>query len=186
MNLFPRRSYFLLASLNYLMNLFPRRSYFLLASLNYLMNMSPRRSYFLLASLNYLMNLSPRRSYFLLASLPYLRNVFLVGNPRIQKSGNKNTEKKQESIGKNARPRNQAFVRFRNLRMPQLDFHPITKKFRKECLYNKALATTLEGSRKFLGGTSARSGCDETGPTTKFDDILEKYRRSTIHERARE
>ena len=44
---------------------------------------------------------------------------------------------------------------------------------RKECLYNKALATTLEGSRKFLGGTSARSGCDETGSATKFDDILE-------------
>ena len=48
---------------------------------------------------------------------------------------------------------------------------------RKECLYNKALATTLEGSRKFLGGTSARLGCDETGRSTKFGDILEKYRR---------
>ena len=32
-----QRSYFLLASLNYLMNLFPRRSYFLLALLNDLM-----------------------------------------------------------------------------------------------------------------------------------------------------
>ena len=37
-----QRSYFLLASLNYLMNLFPRRSYFLLASLNYLRNALPR------------------------------------------------------------------------------------------------------------------------------------------------
>ena len=62
----------------------------------------------------------------------------------------------------------------------------MTKISRKECLYNKALATTLEGSRKFLGGTSARSGYDENGSATKFDDILEKYRRSKIHERARE
>ena len=72
MNLFPRRNYFLLVLLDYLMNLFARRSYFLLASLNYLMNVFPRRSYFLLASLNYLMNVFPRRSYFLLASLDHL------------------------------------------------------------------------------------------------------------------
>ena len=71
MNLFSRRSYFLLASLNYSMNLFSRRSYFLLASLNYLMNLFSRRSYFLLAPLNYLMNLFSRRSYFLLARLNY-------------------------------------------------------------------------------------------------------------------
>ncbi len=76
MNLFPRRSHFLLAPLNYLMNLFPRRSYFRLASLNYLMNLFPRRSYFLLASLNYLTNLFPRRSYFLLASQKYLMGLF--------------------------------------------------------------------------------------------------------------
>ena len=44
---------------------------------------------------------------------------------------------------------------------------------RKECLYNKALATTLEGSPKILQGTSARSGCDETGRLTEFWDILE-------------
>ena len=50
MNLFSRRSYFLSASLNYLMNLFSRRSYFLLASLNYLMHLLSRRSYFLSAS----------------------------------------------------------------------------------------------------------------------------------------
>ena len=36
MNLFSRRSHFLLASLYYLMNLFYRMSYFLLASLNYI------------------------------------------------------------------------------------------------------------------------------------------------------
>ena len=53
MNVFPRRSDFLLASLNYLMKLFPRRSDFLLALLNYLMNLFPRRSYVLLAPLNY-------------------------------------------------------------------------------------------------------------------------------------
>ena len=57
---------------------------------------------------------------------------------------------------------------------------------RQDFLYNKALATTLEGSRKFLGGTSARSGCDETGPATKFDDILEKYRRLGLGEISRE
>ena len=53
---------------------------------------------------------------------------------------------------------------------------------RKERLYKKALATTLEGSRKILGGTSSRSGCDETGRSTKFDDILEKYRRLGLGE----
>ena len=74
--MFPRRSYFLLASLNHLMNLFPRRSYFVLAPLNYLVNLFPRRSYFLLASLNYLMHVFPRRSYSLLASLNYLMNLF--------------------------------------------------------------------------------------------------------------
>ena len=57
---------------------------------------------------------------------------------------------------------------------------------RKECLYNKALATTLEGSQKILGGTSARSGCDETGSATKFGDILDKCRRVGFCERARE
>ena len=57
---------------------------------------------------------------------------------------------------------------------------------RKECLYNKAPAATLEGSRKILGGTSARSGCDETEALTDFCDILEKYRRAEFCERARE
>ena len=57
---------------------------------------------------------------------------------------------------------------------------------RKECLYNEALATTLEGSRKFQGGASARSGCDETEVLTDFGDILEKYRRVEFCERARE
>ena len=49
---------------------------------------------------------------------------------------------------------------------------------RKACLYDKALATTLEGSRKFLAQSLARLGCNETGSATKCDDILEKYRRS--------
>ena len=49
---------------------------------------------------------------------------------------------------------------------------------RKECLYSKALATSPEGSRKFLAQSLARSGCDETGSGTEFDDILDKYRRS--------
>ena len=62
----------------------------------------------------------------------------------------------------------------------------MTKISRKECVYNKALATTLEGSRKFLGGTSARSGCDETGSATEFDDILETYRRLGLGEISRE
>ena len=35
-------------------------------------------------------------------------------------------------------------------------------------LYNKALATTLEGSRKSLGGTYSRLGCDETGGLTEI------------------
>ena len=69
--------------------------------------------------------------------------------------------------------------------MLYLDFHPMDNFSRKDFLYNKALATTLEGSRKFLGGTSARSRCDEPGSVTKFWDILEKYRRAEIHEWAR-
>ena len=86
-------------------------------------------------------------------------------NPRIQRSKKR---KIQESIGKNARPRNEVFGRFWNSRMLYLDFDPMSNFSRKECLYNKALATTLEGSRKFLGGTSARSGCDETGSATEI------------------
>ena len=70
--------------------------------------------------------------------------------------------------------------------MLYLDFHPMSNFSRKDFLYNKALATTLEGSRKFLGRTSARSGYDENGSATAFGDILEKYRRAEIHERARE
>ena len=58
----------------------------------------------------------------------------------------------------------------------------MTKISRKECLYNKALATTLEGFQKILGRTSARSGCDETGSATEFEDILEKYRRLGLGE----
>ena len=42
-----QRSYFLLASLNYLRHAFSRRSYFLVASLNYLMNLFSWRSCFL-------------------------------------------------------------------------------------------------------------------------------------------
>ena len=61
--------------------------------------------------------------------------------------------------------------------MLYLDFHPVDNLSRKDFLYNKALATTLEGSRKLLGGTSARLGCDETGSATEFGDIFEKYRR---------
>ena len=57
--------------------------------------------------------------------------------------------------------------------MLYLDFHPMSIFSRKDFLYNKALATTLEGSRNLLGGTSARSGCDETGSAMEFDDILE-------------
>ena len=49
--------------------------------------------------------------------------------------------------------------------------------FRKECLYNKALATTLEGSRKFLGGTSSRSGCDETGSATEIWGYIRKIQK---------
>ena len=48
----------------------------------------------------------------------------------------------------------------------------MTKISRKECLYNKALATTLEGSQTNLRGALARSGCDETGSAAEFDDIL--------------
>ena len=70
--------------------------------------------------------------------------------------------------------------------MLYLDFHPMSNFSRKDFLYNKALATTLEGSRKFLGGTSARVGCDETGSATKFWDILEKSRMAEFCERARE
>ena len=70
--------------------------------------------------------------------------------------------------------------------MLYLDFHPMDNFSRKHFLYNKALPTTLEGSRNFLGGTYSRSGCDETGRSTKFGDILEKYRRAEIHEWARE
>ena len=85
----------------------------------------------------------------------------------VRKMGSKK-RKIQESIGKNARPQNQAFGRFRNLQMLYLDFDPVNNFSRKNFLYNKALATTLEGSRKFLGGTSARSGCDETGSATEI------------------
>ena len=114
-----------------------------------------QRSYFLLASLNYLMNLFPRRSYFLLAS----------SNPRIQESKKR---KIQESIGENARPQNQALGRFRNLQMLYLDFYTMSIFSRKDFLYNKALATTLEGSQKILGGTYSRSSCDETGSATEI------------------
>ena len=77
-------------------------------------------------------------------------------NPKIQRSP-KTKEKK--SIGKNARPRNQAFGRFQNLRMLYLDFHPMSIFSRKNFLYNKTLATTLEGSQKILAQSLARSGC---------------------------
>ena len=80
MNLFPWRSYFLLASLKYFMDLFPRRSYFLVASLNYLINLFPRRSYFLLASLNCLMNLFPRVSAYL--RITYSRITYLAHQAR--------------------------------------------------------------------------------------------------------
>ena len=52
--------------------------------------------------------------------------------------------------------------------MLYLDVDPMSNFSRKDFLYNKALATTLEGSRKFLGGTYSRSGCDETGSAMKF------------------
>ena len=47
--------------------------------------------------------------------------------------------------------------------MLYLDFDPMSIFSRKDFLYNKALATTLEGSRKCRGGTYSRLGCDETG-----------------------
>ena len=49
----------------------------------------------------------------------------------------------------------------------------MSKFSRKERLYNKALATALDGSRKILGGTFARSGCDDMGSATGIWDILE-------------
>ena len=85
-----------------------------------------------------------------------------------QASQSTKKRKIQESIGENARPRNQAFGRFRNLQMLYLDFHPMNSFSRENFQYNKALATTLEGSRKFLGGTYSRSGCDETGSATEI------------------
>ena len=60
--------------------------------------------------------------------------------------------------------------------MLYLDFHPMSNFSRKDFLYNKALATTLDGSRKFLAQSLAKSSYDVLGSTTKFDDILEKYR----------
>ena len=62
----------------------------------------------------------------------------------------------------------------------------MTRNSRKACLYNKALATTLEGSRKILAQSLARLGFDETGSVTIFGDILEKYRGAEFCERARE
>ena len=85
-------------------------------------------------------------------------------NPKIQK----NKKKIKESICKNARPQNQALGRFRNLQMLYLDFDPVNIFSRKDFLYNKALATTLEGSQKDLGGTYSRSSCDETGSATEI------------------
>ena len=70
--------------------------------------------------------------------------------------------------------------------MLYLDFHPMDNFSRKNFLYNKALPTTLEGSRNFLGGTYSRSGCDETGGLTEIWDILEKYRRLGLGEISRE
>ena len=113
-----------------------------------------------------------------------LKRKGVTSNPRIQES--KKKRKIQESICKNARPRNEVFGRFWNSRMLYLDFHPMDNFSRKDFLYNKALPTTLEGSRKSLGGTYSRSGCDETGGLTEIWDILEKYRRAEIHEWARE
>ena len=95
-----------------------------------------------------------------------LKRKGVTSNPRIQES--KKKRKIQESICKNARPRNEVFGRFWNSRMLYLDFHPMDNFSRKDFLYNKALATTLEGSRNFLGGTYSRSGCDETGGLTEI------------------
>ena len=58
---------------------------------------------------------------------------------------------------KNSQPQNRALGRFRDLRMLQLNFPPLTWNSRKKFLYNKALATTLDGSRKFLAQSLARS-----------------------------
>ena len=70
--------------------------------------------------------------------------------------------------------------------MLYLDFHPMDLFSRKNFLYNKALPTTLEGSRNFLGGTYSRSGCDETGGLMDFLGYIGKYRRAEIREWARE
>ena len=47
--------------------------------------------------------------------------------------------------------------------MLQLDFPPLTWNSRKKFLYNKALATTLDGSRKFLARSLAKSSCENFG-----------------------
>ena len=101
-----------------------------------------------------------------------LKRKGVTSNPRIQKK-----RKIQESICKNARPRNEVFGRFWNSRMLYLDFHPIDIFSRKVFLYNKALPTTLEGSRNFLGGTYSRLGCDETGGLTQIFGYIGKMQK---------